>query len=116
MSDVRAALGNTPVAVGIREDGRLVAAARVLTDGVYYAKLYDVIVAADRRGAGVGTALLEAVVSHPALDGVFLSVTCRTGLVDFYTAAGFEAYPTPVDRPDGDAEEMVHLYRPRADT
>ena len=109
-SDVREALANS-VAVGIREDGELVAAARVLTDGVYYAKLYDVIVAADRRGEGIGSRLLDAVFDHPALDGVFLAVTCREGLVDFYERAGFEPYPSPVERPDGAPEEMCHLFR-----
>lgn len=32
--EVREALANTPVAVGIRDDGDLVAAARAITDGV----------------------------------------------------------------------------------
>jgi predicted GNAT family N-acyltransferase len=112
VADVREALANTAVAVGMRDDGDLVAAARVVTDGVYYAKLFDVVVAESRRGDGLGTELVEAVGSHPELDGVFLSVTCREGLVDFYERAGFEPYPSPVDRPDGPAEEMQHLYRP----
>lgn len=113
VEDVRTALARTPVAVGLRDDGDLVAAARVVTDGVFYAKLYDVVVAESRRGEGVGAELLDAVVSHPELDDVFLSVTCREGLVGFYERAGFEPYPNPVERPDGDPEEMYHLYRPR---
>jgi GNAT superfamily N-acetyltransferase len=112
VEDVREALSNTLVAVGVRDDGELVAAGRVVTDGVYYAKLYDVVVAASRRGEGVGTELLDAVVSHPELDGVFLSVTYREGLVEFYERAGFEPYPSPVERPDGPAEAMHHRYRP----
>lgn len=112
VENVREALANTPVAVGIRDGDELVAAARVVTDGVYYAKLYDVVVAESRRGVGIGAELMDAVVSHPALDGVFLSVTCREGLVEFYERSGFESYPSPVDRPDGPAEEMHHLYRP----
>ena len=112
VEDVRDALSNTAVAVGIRDEGDLVAAARVVTDGVYYAKLYDVVVAESRRGEDVGTELVDAVVSHPALDGVFLSVTCREGLVEFYERAGFESYPSPVDHPDGEPEAMHHRYRP----
>lgn len=111
--EVREALANTPVAVGIRDDGDLVAAARVITDGIYYGKVYDVVVAADRRGEGVGTRLMDAVVAHPDLLDVWLSVTCREGLVEFYERAGFEAYPSPVDRPDGEPEEMRHLVRRR---
>lgn len=113
VEDVRTALANTTIALGVREGGALVAAARVVTDGVYYGKCYDVVVAANRRGEGVGRALVAAVADHPALDDVFLSLTCREGLVDFYERCGFEPYPGPVDRPDGAAEEMRHLYRPR---
>jgi predicted GNAT family N-acyltransferase len=113
VGEVREALANTMVALGVRADGDLVAAARVVGDGVYYAKCYDVVVAEDRRGEGIGAELLAAVVSRPDLEDVFLSLTCREGLVDFYERFGFEPYPSPVDRPDGDAEEMCHLYRPR---
>lgn len=101
--------------MGLRDDGDLVAVARVISDGVYYAKVYDVVVATSRRGENVGTRLMEAVVNHPHLDDVFLSLTCRTGLVEFYERAGFEPYPSPVDRPDGEPEEMRHLVRRRDD-
>ena len=46
--DVRRALAGTAVAVGIEADGELVAAARVLTDYTYYAKVYDVLRTAKR--------------------------------------------------------------------
>jgi GNAT superfamily N-acetyltransferase len=112
VESVREALSNS-LALGLRDDGDFVASARVVTDGVYYARCYDVVVAEARRGAGVGEELLEAVVTHPILEDVFLSLTCRTGLAEFYERCGFEPYPSPVKRPDGPAEEMVHLYRPR---
>lgn len=46
--------------------GEQVAYARVLTDRATFAWLCDVYVAPDRRGAGVGTTLLEAVTAHLA--------------------------------------------------
>ena len=46
--DVRRALAGTAVAVGIEADDELVAAARVLTDRTYYAKVYDVLRTAKR--------------------------------------------------------------------
>ena len=46
--DVRRALAETAVAVGVETDGELVAAARVLTDYTYYAKVYDVLRTAKR--------------------------------------------------------------------
>ena len=48
VEDVRRALAETEVAVGVEADGELVAAARVLTDYTYYAKVYDVLRTAKR--------------------------------------------------------------------
>ncbi|MCL9812425.1 hypothetical protein [Natranaeroarchaeum aerophilus] len=42
VEDVRRALAETEVAVGIEADGDLVATARVLTDYTYYANVFDV--------------------------------------------------------------------------
>jgi predicted N-acetyltransferase YhbS len=107
---VRRALAGTEVAVGIEENGRLVAAARVLTDFTYYATVFDVIVAADRRGEGVGERLLRAVVDHPDLQQVDgLSLLCRTGLVPYYESVGFERFDPETAIPEGGTEEIVRL-------
>jgi len=50
---VRAAPAETDLAIGIDDDGALVAAARVMTDFTYYTAVYDVIAARDRRGKGL---------------------------------------------------------------
>jgi predicted GNAT family N-acyltransferase len=109
---VRRALAATDEAVGVRDgDDRLVAAARVLTDYTYYAMVYDVIVHADHRGEGLGEDLLAALVTHPPLSNVSLSLLGREGLVDFYESCGFEAQG-PIDHPDGDPEHLHFLaYR-----
>lgn len=103
------------MALGLREDGKLVAATRVITDFVYYAKVYDVLVAEDRRGKGLGTELMEAVVEPPALADPHLVVTCREGLVDFYGGVGFELYPETITHPDGPEEQLYHLVRQPAE-
>jgi predicted GNAT family N-acyltransferase len=110
VTEVADALANTPLAVGIRDDGELVAAARVLTDFVYYARIYDVIVAETRRGEGFGEELLSAVLEHADLSEVNPVLICREGLVPFYESVGFEPYPETVDHPDGDDEELHQLY------
>jgi GNAT superfamily N-acetyltransferase len=60
---VRRALADTEVAVGVEDGDRLVASARVLTDFAYYANVFDVVVAADRRGEGVGERLIRSCVT-----------------------------------------------------
>ena len=112
---VREALAETEVAVGVEEDGAegdgdLVAAVRVLTDYAYYATVFDVIVAADRRGEGFGETLLDAVVDHPDLQSVpGLSLLCRDGLVPFYESVGFELFERDMEVPEGGTEELVRM-------
>ena len=110
VDDVRKALAETEVAVGIEEDSRLIAAARVLTDYTYYANVFDVIVATDHRGEGIGEELMEAVISHSALqDVVGLSLLCRRGLVPYYESVGFELSKPEVEVPEGGVEELVRM-------
>lgn len=115
VADVRAALRETEVAMGV-SDGRgagdrdLVAGARVLTDYRYYATVYDVIVARDRRGEGLGERLLSALLDHPDLQALpGLSLLCRRGLVPFYESVGFEEYGGDVEVPQGGTEELVRM-------
>jgi len=108
----RDALTETDEAIGLRADGDLVAAARVLTDYVHYAMVYDVIVAEDRRGEQLGERLLQAVVDHPALSGITVTLAAREGLVPFYERGGF-ADVSPVDHPDGEPEDLRFLAYPR---
>lgn len=110
---VETALSNTAVALGVRDAGELVASARVITDFTYYARVYDVVVAEERRGEGVGRTLLSALVDDERLTGVNLVLLCREGLVPFYESAGFEPYPETVAVPEGEREPLVQLIRPR---
>lgn len=107
---VREALAETEVAVGVESNGDLVAAARVLTDYTYYANVFDVIVAADRRGEGFGEELMTAVRDHPDLQSVDgLSLLCREGLVPFYESVGFELFDPEMEVPEGGTEELVRM-------
>ncbi len=64
LADVRSAIEHTDVTVRLcrEETETLIAAGQVLTDFVYYGKIYDVIVDESLRGDGVGHTLLEAIV------------------------------------------------------
>lgn len=105
---VERALANG-LAVGLRDDGDLIAAARALTDRVYYAKVYDVIVAASRRRDGVGEVLVGAVLDHDALAGVnVIELTCREGLIPFYERCGFAVHDATVET-DGSEETFVKM-------
>lgn len=99
---VATAIRNTDLALGYEEDEALVASARVLTDGAYYARIYDVIVAADHRGEGVGEELVRAVLDHPTLaDVATVTLSCREGLVEFYERCGFERHDGEYEHESG---------------
>jgi predicted GNAT family N-acyltransferase len=110
---VRRALAATDEVVALRADDTddLVAAARILTDYTYYAMVFDVIVHEDYRGTGVGEDLMAAVVTHPPLADLHLTLLARDGLVPFYESCGFEPQGG-IDHPDGDPEKLRFLaYR-----
>jgi len=110
VEDVRAALAETEVAVGVEDGGDLVASARILTDYTYYANVLDVIVAGHRRGEGLGETLMQAVVDHPDLQSVVgLSLLCRRGLVPYYESVGFELFDREMEVPEGGVEELVRM-------
>jgi GNAT superfamily N-acetyltransferase len=70
--------------------GRLVAFARVITDRVFKALVFDVIVAPDRRGGALGPLLVERIFEHPELKAVkHLELYCLPELVPFYEKLGF---------------------------
>jgi predicted GNAT family N-acyltransferase len=63
----------------------LVAFSRILTDTVYKALIFDVIVSAEHRGNGLGRMLMDAIIEHPALSEVeHFELYCLEEMVPFY--------------------------------
>lgn len=92
IDDVRRMLDGSDLVFGLveRATERLVGFARVLTDGVYRAMVFDVVVAEEQRGRGLGRMLLDAVVEHQGLAEVeSLELVCQPELVPFYQRWGF---------------------------
>jgi GNAT superfamily N-acetyltransferase len=90
--DVVRMLEGSDEVLGFAEPGsnELVAFARVLTDGVYKALVFDVVVAESHRGEGVGDRLMEAILDHPRLAGVeHVELYCLGELSGFYERWGF---------------------------
>jgi predicted GNAT family N-acyltransferase len=92
LDDVRRMLVGTDLVFAFEDtpSGELVAFARVLTDTVYRAYLFDVIVKESHRGQGLGKAIVEAVLKHPSLATIEkLYLWCRPELMPFYEEFGF---------------------------
>lgn len=73
------------------DGSRLVAFARVLTDRIYRATLWDVIVDAEYQGRGVGEGLMDLVLNHPVLARVEKFWLNTRDKQTFYERFGFVA-------------------------
>lgn len=70
----------------------LVAFARVLTDGVYKAMIFDIIVKSTWRKTGLGRMLIETVINDPAIINVkHYELYCLKEMIPFYEKWGFTA-------------------------
>ena len=70
LDDIKRMLDNTDYLFSAWDGPRLIGFARVLTDRVYRATLWDVVVQPDYQGRGVGETLIKTILSHPVLSKV----------------------------------------------
>lgn len=91
LEQIEQVVANASVVIGIVDDENcLQAFVRVLSDFVFKALLFDVIVADAYRGKGVGEQLVKAVCHHPKLRGVkHFELYCHPEMTDFYRQYGF---------------------------
>jgi ribosomal protein S18 acetylase RimI-like enzyme len=89
VEDIEFMLKNTDFHFSAWDRDKLVGFARVLTDRIYRATLWDVVVHPDYQKKGVGEALMSAILSHPVLGSVekfWLNTRDKFG---FYEKFGF---------------------------
>jgi GNAT superfamily N-acetyltransferase len=92
LADVRVMLRHCDFVFGIvaPESEELLAFARVLTDHVFKAVLFDVIVHPEHRAAGLGSYLISHITTHPVLSQVrHIELFCLPERRDFYVRHGF---------------------------
>ncbi|MBI5197749.1 MAG: GNAT family N-acetyltransferase [Nitrospirae bacterium] len=82
-------LANSSLILTVWDDGRLLGMARVLTDFVVRATLYDVIVRPEVQGKGVGRMLVEKALDHPSLKRVPVFYLLTKDKRPFYERFGF---------------------------
>ena len=86
---IGAMLSNTDYHFSAWDGKRLVGFARVLTDRVYRATLWDVVVHPDYQGKGVGDEMMNKILAHPVLSKIekfWLNTKDKFG---FYEKFGF---------------------------
>ena len=89
--DVVKMLASTDVIIGLVDEcDRLIGITRVLTDFVYRAMIFDVIIKPTHRKMGLGAKLMDAVLNHPKLQTVeHFYLNCLPNMMPFYERWGF---------------------------
>lgn len=83
---------NSSITIGIVNDqDDLIGFARVLTDGIFKAFVFDVIIDNDYRGQGLGELIVRTIKHHSKLRRVqHFELYCKPDMVPFYEKYGFD--------------------------
>lgn len=90
MEDLNIAIANSEPVITISDNKRLIGFARATSDGIYRATIWDVIIHPDYRGSGLGSKLVETVISHPRMSRVERIYLMTTHQEKFYERIGFQ--------------------------
>tara|TARA_B100000029_G_scaffold503892_1_gene581729 strand:- start:29 stop:493 length:465 start_codon:yes stop_codon:yes gene_type:complete len=83
-------LANSTVVVSLWSGKRIVGFGRATSDGIFRAVLWDIVVADDLQGLGLGRQVVDALLSAPALTNVEKIYLMTTNSKEFYLQLGFE--------------------------
>ncbi|MDD3390788.1 MAG: GNAT family N-acetyltransferase [Synergistaceae bacterium] len=89
IEDIARMLDGTSMCFSVRHENHLVAFCRMLTDFVYRASLWDIMVHPDHQGKKVGTSLLDYALGHPSIKNIPLIITYTSELGPFLAPHGF---------------------------
>ena len=91
LDDAKEMLIHTPLMITAWDGSRLVGCGRVLTDFVYRASIWDVIVDLEYQGRDIGKGVIQQILNHPSLQRVELFWLCTRNKQSFYEGLGFSA-------------------------
>jgi N-acetylglutamate synthase-like GNAT family acetyltransferase len=94
MEDLEIAIANSDPAISVWDGDRLIGFARATSDGIYRAAIWDVVIHPDYQGAGLGSKLVETVLSHPRVNRVERVYLMTTHQQQFYRRVGFQENPS----------------------
>jgi GNAT superfamily N-acetyltransferase len=90
LEQIERMLDATDLCFSIRYEVRLVAFCRMLTDFIFRASVWDILVHPDHQGRGVGSRLMRYALSHPAVRDIPVITSFASDLTPFLERCGFE--------------------------
>ena len=100
--DLRRMLAGSPVVVSLWRGKRLVGFGRAASDGRYRAVLWDIVVAGDLQGHGLGRRVIEELLHTTPVVGVERVYLMTTNSAGFYRQLGFR---------DAEPQQLMVLRR-----
>ncbi len=90
IAQLRRLLAGSTVVITLWRDKRMIGFGRATSDGIYRAVLWDVVVAGDLQGCGLGRQVVEALLTAPHISTVERVYLMTTKSKDFYKQLGFQ--------------------------
>ncbi|NJR39713.1 MAG: GNAT family N-acetyltransferase [Leptolyngbyaceae cyanobacterium CSU_1_4] len=90
VEDWAIAIANSKPIVTAWDGDRLIGFSRAVSDGIYRATIWDVVIDPDYQGAGLGRKLVETALMHPHVNRVEKVYLVTTHQQSFYERIGFE--------------------------
>ncbi|MEW6998148.1 GNAT family N-acetyltransferase [Colwelliaceae bacterium BS250] len=93
IEDVKSCVQGSQICIGIIDaHNNLIGFTRLITDFIYKAFIFDVMVSAEHRGNGLGQKLMSIVKNHEKLQSVkHFELYCFPEMEAFYESFGFTA-------------------------
>ena len=92
LDQMKKAIGNSQLLITGWLGTQLIACTRVLTDYIYRAVIFDVIVHQDFQKKGIGREIMKRVIEHPSLKEVEYFFLYTHDKEAFYLRLGWEEY------------------------
>ncbi|KZR79905.1 acetyltransferase [Prochlorococcus marinus str. MIT 1342] len=90
IAQLRRLLSGSTVVITLWRNKRMIGFGRATSDGICRAVLWDVVVAGDLQGCGLGRQVVEALLNAPSISSVERVYLMTTISTDFYQKLGFE--------------------------
>lgn len=94
IEDLGIAIANSDPVITVWDGERFIGFARATSDGIYRATIWDVVIHPEYRSVGLGSKLVETVLSHPRMNRVERVYLMTTHKQRFYERIGFQQNST----------------------